>query len=423
MSDADEKRSSSRSVARSRASRDSSRETSDESAPGSERAPGSSPGSKGERRTRKRKIRKQPPFMERHGRHVFGGIAGLGLFLAALLVYLLVVYPSGNGPGSGRDVELTIDEGEATSSVGNKLAAGGLLSSPRIFGLYAALVRPRLTPGRHLLTDDAGPAEILRRIERAGTATKAHVTIPEGWTRYDIAKRLHALQVSSSSAFLDATTDPELLRELNVEGDNVEGFLFPATYDLPKDSDARDVVRRLVSEFERRYGYLEQHHRLGRAQLEASLKFTRRDIITLASMIEKEAAVDDERPIIASVFLNRLRDPAFKRKVLQCDATSGYGCLVLKDRIPSCANYTGKITPAMNNDPANPYSTYVHEGLPPGPIGNPGAKSIQAALAPSNTKYLYFVTRGDRRHAFSEALDAHNSAVKDMRERMQKKPE
>jgi UPF0755 protein len=176
-------------------------------------------------------------------------------------------------------------------------------------------------------------------------------------------------------------------------------------------------VRRLVAEFEKRFLSLEQNHRLGRSQLEQSLGWTRRDIVTLASMVEKEAAVDDERAIIASVFLNRLRDPTFKRKLLQCDPTSGYGCLVLRDRVPACATYTGKVTHAINADPANAYSTYVHEGLPPGPIGNPGMKSLQAVLAPASTKYLYFVVRGDRRHAFSETLEEHNTAVKDFRER------
>jgi UPF0755 protein len=275
----------------------------------------------------------------------------------------------------------------------------------------------KVAPGLHFLTDDIGPQELVRRLERLGGATKAKVVIPEGWNRFDIAKRLQALHVTSASSFLDATVDPALLRELGLDGGSAEGFLFPATYDLPRDSDPRDVVRRLKSEFERRFAALEQNHRLGRANLEGSLGWTRREIVTLASMVEKEAAVDEERPIIASVFLNRLRDSSFKRKVLQCDPTSGYGCLIHRDRIPACAGYAGKITHAINSDPLNDYSTYVHEGLPPGPIANPGLKSLQAVLAPSSTRYLYFVARENRRHAFSETLDEHNAAVKDLRDR------
>ena len=349
---------------------------------------------------------------------VFTVVGGL---IAVFAIYFLVIYPSSAGPGRGKEVELTLEHDEPVASVIAKLDAAGLLDSRARFAIYVRLSAATFAAGPHLLTDDAGPGELVRRLERAGSAAKSKVTIPEGWNRYDIGKRLQSLQVASQSAFLAASSDPELLRELALDGDSAEGFLFPATYDLAKDSDPRDVVRRLVAEFERRFAALEQNHRLGRANLEATLGWSRRDIVTLASMVEKEAAVDDERPIIASVFLNRLRDPSFKRKVLQCDPTAGYGCLVLKDKAPGCAGYNGKITHAVNMDPLNTYSTYTHEGLPPGPIANPGVKSMQAVLAPASTKYLYFVTRGEaRRHAFSETVDEHNAAVKDFRERTQR---
>jgi UPF0755 protein len=341
----------------------------------------------------------------------------VGAAVAAAATYLLVVYPTSAGPGGGKDVQIVVERDEALASVIGKLAHGGLVSSPRTFGLYARSVGLHVAPGTHLLTDDASPYELVHRLEREGEAARAKVTIPEGWNRFDIAKRLQSLHVSWSQDFLDATANTDLLRELGVEGDTAEGFLFPATYDLALDSDPKDVVRRLVGEFDKRFMQLEQNHRLGRTQLETTLGWHRHEIVTLASMIEKEAAVDEERPIIASVFLNRLRDPAFKRKVLQCDPTSAYGCLALRDRVPACAGFAGKPTHAINVDPMNTYSTYVHEGLPPGPIANPGRESLQAVLAPASTKYLYFVVRGDRRHAFSETLDEHNAAVKDFRDR------
>jgi UPF0755 protein len=128
-------------------------------------------------------------------------------------------------------------------------------------------------------------------------------------------------------------------------------------------------------------------------------------------MVEKEAAVDDERPIIASVFFNRLRDPSFTPKLLQCDPTAGYGCLVAPERSPSCATYTGKVTHDIVSDASNEYNTYKHEGLPPGPIANPGARSIEAVLAPATTHYFYFVARGEGRHTFSETYAAHAAAV------------
>src|SRR5262249_39453815 len=116
-------------------------------------------------------------------------------------------------------------------------------------------------------------------------------------------------------------------------------------------------------------------------------------------------------PVIAGVFLNRLRDPAFAPKLLQCDPTAGYGCLLMPDQIPSCTGYTGKITHAVVADPANPYNTYKHEGLPPGPIANPGARSLEAAMSARPTPYLYFVARGEGRHTFSESYGSHAAAV------------
>lgn len=395
------------------------------SANGSSRSSAEGPvSSKGERVRRERRRRRkkvEPEETKGKGRVRQWAFMAIGTVLAACAVYMLVVYPSGAGPGVGKDVEVTIEHDEPVGSVIDKLDAAGLVGSKARFSIYVRLSSPRFAPGHHLLTDDASPQELIRRLERLGAATKAKVVIPEGWNRFDIAKRLQALHVASQTAFLEATTDPTLLHELALDGDSAEGFLFPATYELAKDSDARDLVRRLKTEFDRRFALLEQNHRLGLTSLETSLGWGRREIVTLASMVEKEAAVDEERPIIASVFLNRLRDASFRPKVLQCDPTAGYGCLVLRDRVPGCAGYAGKITHAVNADRQNTYSTYVHEGLPPGPIANPGTKSLQAVLAPSSTHYLYFVTRGEgRRHAFSETVEEHNTAVKDLRERSQR---
>lgn len=373
--------------------------------------------SKGERR--KRKGRRRTTKAEKRKKLWPIGLV-LGALFAILLTYVFVVFPGSAGPGAGKDVELSFEQNEPAGSVAAKLATAGVLKSPSLFGFYARIVGIHVAQGQHLVTDDASPGELIHRLERDGRAARAKVTIPEGWTRFDIAKRLQTLHVAWGQAFLDTSASPAMLRELGVDGDSAEGLLFPATYELPLDSDPKELVRRLVGEFDKRWTQLEQNHPGGRAQLENALGWHRREMVTLASMVEKEAAVDEERPIIASVFLNRLRDPAFKRKVLQCDPTSAYGCLALKDKIPACAGFAGKPTHAINFDPSNTYSTYVHEGLPPGPIGNPGMKSLQAVLAPATTKYLYFVVRGDRHHAFSETLEEHNTAVKDFKERTSK---
>ena len=254
-----------------------------------------------------------------------------------------------------------------------------------------------------------------------GAARKTKLTIPEGFTRFDVARRLEAAEVCERAAFVAASQTPALLAELRLKGDSAEGFLFPATYDLAKDSDPDQLVRRFVEEDARRLDAVERQHPEGPLVLAREFAFGTLEIVTLASMVEKEAAVAEERPIIASVFLNRLRDPAFTRHVLQSDPTSGYGCQRARELAElhlasfaapsSCADYTGKITPAMNQDPLNPYSTYVHEGLPPGPIANPGQAALAAVLAPADTHYFYFVARGAGRHAFAETYEEHKKNI------------
>ena len=355
-----------------------------------------------------------PPPSRRRTRASTWLLWGAGVALAALLIGLLVAYPETHGPGEGRDVELVVVGDESSDALAERLHAAGLVDSPRLFALYLRFTggARRVVPGAHLVTDDLSPATLLARLERTTGGGHVRVTIPEGFTRFDIAKRLQALHVCPLRTWLDATTDEALLKELHIDGSNAEGFLFPATYELALDSAAPDVVRRLKAEFDKRYAQLETLHQPGLLDLTSSLGWGQREIVTLASMVEKEAAVDDERAIIAGVFLNRLRDPTFSPKLLQSDPTAGYGCLVSPSVSPSCATYTGKITHDIVADASNAYNTYKHEGLPPGPISNPGAKSIEAVMSSAVTRYFYFVARGEGRHTFSETYAAHAAAVR-----------
>jgi UPF0755 protein len=337
-------------------------------------------------------------------------IATLLALAAAAAVGISVLYPSRAGPGPGREVELEILGDESAYGLAARLASAGLVSSPRLFSIYWRLRGAVAAKGTHLFTDDLPPRELAARLERRGAAARIRITIPEGWTTFDIARRLHEKRICTEKTFLNAARSRALLDGLGIQGESAEGFLFPATYDLSADSDPAEVVRRLKTEFDKRWLALEPRHASGELDLVQSLGWSSREIIILASMIEKEAAVDEERPIIASVFLNRLRDPSFKKKFLQCDPTAGYGCL-LHPELATCTGYAGKITHDINVDPDNPYSTYTHEKLPPGPISNPGTKSIEAVLAPATTRYLFFVARGEGRHAFSETYEAHAAAV------------
>jgi UPF0755 protein len=337
---------------------------------------------------------------------LLAGLASTGFF---------VLYPVERATGEGRAVEVVIPPSLGAGDLAAILAAAGVIPRPALFALWVRATggTGAVVPGTHLLTDDATPREVMARLERRPGGGSVRVTFPEGWTRFDMARRLQDKHVVSLREFLDATGDAALLHDLGLTGDTAEGFLFPATYDLPLDSDAREVVRRMKHEFDRRWDVVSHAHSATLNDVMTSASLGVREIVTLASMVEKEAAVDDERPIIASVFLNRLRDPAFRPKRLECDPTASYGCLTAPEKAASCATFTGKATAAIEHDPDNPYSTYTHEGLPPGPIANPGARALEAVMAPASTHYFYFVARGDGHSTFSETYEAHAGAVRD----------
>ncbi len=388
--------------------------------------PGRPPSRRRRRRKRAVKARSLPTGATRwRSLRGWGAWVGLGaLFLiGGAVTGLLVVFGESKGPGHGDNVELDVAWSEPVSLVAHRLAEKGAVRSAALFSWYARLTRAEIAGGHHLLVDNVSPREILLRLERKGGAARARAVVPEGYSSVDIGRRLESLHIAAQSAFLEASREPKLLRELGIDG-GAEGFLFPATYDFPEDSDPREIVRTMKSEFDKRFASLEGRYRASTAQLASSLGWGRREIVTLASMVEKEAALDDERPLVASVFLNRLRDPTFRPRLLQCDATALYGCLVLGERVPGCTGFAGRATHAINMDPANAYSTYVHEGLPPGPIANPGLKAIEAVLAPAGGRYLYFVARGEgRRHTFSETLEAHSAAVRELRDRLRSRAE
>lgn len=336
-------------------------------------------------------------------------LAGLVLALSPLWVWSVL-----SGPGSGQTFVVDVPKGATPAQVGEWLVGRGALLSPRLFRAYLALLDPEfaLVPGEHLLNDAASPRQLVQRLARGSGRSSERVTVPEGFQSLQIGQRLERAEVCTLAAFRRALVDPALLSELGIEGASAEGYLFPASYGLLVDSDAREVVRVLAVEAKKRIRQLLEAHPGRLAELERDFGFRERDIITLASMIEKEARAPEERALIASVFFNRLRDPEFRpARMLQSDPTAGYGCLIDVAAIPSCAGFHGTVTPAMLRDAQNPYNTYRHSGLPPGPIANPGEPSIEAVLAPAQTDYLYFVAKGAGHHTFSRTFAEHREAV------------
>jgi len=342
-------------------------------------------------------------------------VAAVGLGLAGALValaLLLFVWSFFSAPGAGKTQHFEVLPNESSSSFVARLEQAQLTASPRLFSAYLRLLNPalKLTAGRHVVPGDLSARELLRRLARSPGRGTAHVIVPEGFNHVQLAERLELLGVCDAEDFRRAVRDAEHAHALGIPADSAEGYLFPATYELLADSTPGAVVGVLVEEAQKHLSQLQAE--LG-AQFQARKTehgMSAHDVVVLASIIEKEAAKADEKPLIASVFLNRLLDPTFRPlHMLQSDPTASYGCLVQEPPPPSCT--PGRPTPAMLRDASNLYNSYRHPGLPPGPISSPGEAAIRAVLAPAQTDYLYFVAQGGGRHRFSRTFSEHRGAI------------
>lgn len=236
---------------------------------------------------------------------------------------------------------------------------------------------------------------LLRLFE--GSVHLVPVTVPEGLTGREIAAHLWPDDPESAAAFRLACLDPGPIADLDPEAGDLEGYLFPDTYNLPRRAPPAELVAAMLAEFREAF---DEDRRRRAAERGMSV----RDVVTLASLIEEETALEEERPLVSAVFHNRLKIGM----KLDCDPTVAYA---LKRE----GLYTGRLLLRDLKFPS-PYNTYLHAGLPPGPIANPGRSSIEAALHPAAEDYLYFVARGDGGHAFSRTLGEHLAAVRKWRE-------
>lgn len=313
----------------------------------------------------------------------------------------------------GEPVRFEVNANAPLEELCAQLEEAGLIDDARLFRWYLVLTRraPKLRAGGHLLRQGLSPAALAARLSRSGARPVVKFTIVEGHHRFMIAERLQALEITGRDAFLAASVNPEKLAPLGITAPSAEGYLFPATYDLYVDSDETLVLRTFALETARRYELLAQRYPRELAARRSEAGWGMHELLTLASIVEKEAADDKEHGRIASVFYNRLKDPSFlPRRMLQSDPTAGYGCLLARE-LPSCGGYTGRVTPAMLRDPSNPYNTYKHPGLPPGPIGNPSQSALAAVINPPHTPYFFFVAGQSKRHVFSRTLSEHERAI------------
>ncbi len=312
----------------------------------------------------------------------------------------------------GHNEWLTVHREMSIEDVSSMLAGHGFVDDEFFFATYARVLgaEGRMREGEVYLTDNLTPREVLQRVANGFGTSSVRITIPEGFTRFDIADRLARYGVVGRDEFLRATEDANLLRELAIEGESAEGYLYPDTYDLGIGTNAEAVVRRFVRDWHARVDAV-----LGVGNV--ADRMPARQVLILASMVEKEAQAREEQAIIAGVFMNRLRSPNMKR--LESDPTAAYGCKVSPSVAPSCATYDGRhVTAAMTRDSLNVYNTYRRDGLPPGPICSPGLPAIRAAMAPAQHDYLFFVASGGGRHRFTRSFAEHNEAVDAYRDRV-----
>jgi peptidoglycan lytic transglycosylase G len=299
---------------------------------------------------------------------------------------------------SAQGVFVTVPRGASGRTVARVLKQNGVLRSSFAFGLYARRhPKRRLQAGEYFFDHAISGHDVFWQIADGHVYQQAF-TVREGETIFDIAQDLAAQKLVTAEDFLAAAENPELIHDIAPHAKTLEGFLFPATYYLPRHPVATDVIAEMVHKFK------EEWQRIGASQTAGDptgLEHGRptESVVTLASLVERETPKREERPLVAGTFANRLR----KHIPLQCDPTVIYA-------LQDAGQYRGSLTLAdLRFD--SPYNTYAHSGLPPGPIGNPGEASLRAALNPAETNYLYFVANTQGGHFFATNLIDHNRNV------------
>ena len=314
-------------------------------------------------------------------------LVGAPLF-AVLLVAIKIYYSAYLWKYQGPDVYFSINPNESFSSINARLAKDKLISSPRFFHRLSQWngVMTKFKSGKYEIKTHSNLMDVYNALI-SGKNVATYFTIPEGKNMYEIGRMLEDRGIVSYDDFISLCKNREFVKELGINEVSVEGYLYPDTYDFGPNLTAETVIKTMVKEFRRKILAIDI----------STSKLNLEEIVTLASMVEKETGDKSERPLIAGVFLNRLK---IKMR-LQSDPTTIYGMF---------ERYNGNITRKDLLTPSE-YNTYTIKALPIGPIANPGVASIDAVLNPAKHKFLYFVSQNDGRHIFSENYKQHQEAV------------
>jgi UPF0755 protein len=315
----------------------------------------------------------------------------LGILASSVWIYVTVGRPYKGYAGAEQFVE--IPQGSGPAAMGRALAEAGVVSSAASFRTAVWLERAgrRLQAGEYRFDAPISPREVVRKIAR-GDVYLRPITFREGLNIRQMAAVFEEREFGPAKAFIKATSNADIIKGLDPAARDLEGYLFPDTYTLPRRTSAEQLVSRMVTRFEQS---LTPEIRAQAAQRGLTI----RELVTLASIVEKETGKAEERPLVAAVYSNRLKIGMG----LQCDPTVIYA-------LERAGKYVGNLTrEGLKFD--SPYNTYRYAGLPPGPIAAPGKASLEAAANPAEVPYLYFVSRNDGSHAFAATLDEHNRNV------------
>ncbi len=315
------------------------------------------------------------------------------------LAFMVVTGACSRAPSPSPDtppIEITVPAGASFSSVVDSLQARGLVDHHRLFRAYARLkgLDRQIRSGQYRLPPDASWSRILEDLTVGRVLTES-LTIPEGFTLKQMAGRIGAITLLPGDSVLTVLSRDSLEHWWNVPGPGLEGYLFPDTYRFASGAPLEEVLRAMVARYQEEW----TPERIARRD---SLGMTEGEVVTLASIVQAEARLKEEMPVIASVYHNRLE----RGMLLQADPTVLYALGGPRPRL---------LYAAMDSVAEHPYNTYTQPGLPPGPICAPGAEALEAALYPAETDLLYFVARPDGTHVFSRTLAEHNRAVAESR--------
>jgi len=327
-------------------------------------------------------------------RNIIFAFAGIILsFWIYVIVELMVPVP-----GVSKKIELEIPKGSTFRQAIEIFSKEKLIRDKNLFlfiGRVSGLDR-KIRAGYYSIYESMSPLDIFKMLKK-GQIIEYEITIVEGDSLREIAEKLSEKGIMSKNDFMLLSSDEDFLASYTIDAPTFEGYLFPDTYKIPKGMDPEDAIGTMINKMREKYS--------GKLRARTSeLGLSEREVLTLASIIEKEAKTDEERALISAVYHNRLR----KGIPLQADPTSIYGIKSSREKITT-----------KDLQRRTPYNTYVIKGLPPGPIASPGIKSIVAAMYPADVPYIYFVSNDDGTHRFSVTREEHISAVKSYREKKQ----